>query len=79
MKTVTVQVVLEEDLLLATDRAARAAALNRSELVRAALREHLRRLETLAKEARDRAGYERRPDRADDAGRWERVAAWPDE
>ncbi len=79
MSTVTVQVVLDEELLREADRAARAARVNRSELVRAALREHLRRLKVLEQEAQDRSGYERRPDRADDAARWERAAARPDD
>ena len=79
MSAVTVQVVLEEELLREADRAARAARVNRSELVRAALREHLRRLKVLEQEARDRSGYERRPDRAGDVARWERAAAWPDD
>ena len=79
MSAVTVQVVLDEELLREVDRAARAAQVNRSELVRAALREHLRRLEVLEREARDRSGYEQRPDRAGDAARWERAAAWPDD
>jgi metal-responsive CopG/Arc/MetJ family transcriptional regulator len=79
MSAVTVQVVLDEELLREADRAARAAQVNRSELVRAALREHLRRLEVLEQEARDRSGYERRPDRAAEVARWERAAAWPDD
>lgn len=79
MSAVTVQVVLDEELLRAADRAARAAQVNLSELVRAALREHLRRLEVLQQEARDRGSYERRPDRAGDVARWERAAAWPDD
>jgi metal-responsive CopG/Arc/MetJ family transcriptional regulator len=79
MSAVTVQVVLEEELLREADRAARAAQVNRSELVRAALREHLRRLKVLEQEALDRSGYERRPDRAGDVARWERAAAWPDD
>ena len=44
----TVQIVIDKKLLLATDRAARRTKRNRSALVRDALREHLRRLETCA-------------------------------
>jgi metal-responsive CopG/Arc/MetJ family transcriptional regulator len=79
MSAVTVRVVLDEELLRQVDRAARAAQVNRSEFVRAALRGHLRRLKVLEQEARDRSGYERRPDRAGDVARWERAAAWPDD
>lgn len=73
----TVQIVLEAALLRATDRAARARRLNRSALVREALRAHLRRLAIADRERRDRAGYEGTPDREFPA--WDRVAAWPDE
>ena len=42
----TIQVVLEEDLLRAADRAARRVRVNRSALIREALREHLKRIKT---------------------------------
>ena len=41
----TIQIVLDKDLLQATDRAVRRMKCNRSALVREALREHLKRLE----------------------------------
>jgi metal-responsive CopG/Arc/MetJ family transcriptional regulator len=75
----TVQIVLDEDLLRATDRAARRTKRNRSALVRDALREHLRRLEARAQEARDRDGYARRPQAQDESQLWEAEAAWPPE
>ena len=75
----TIQIVLEKELLQATDRAARRTKRNRSALVREALREHLRRLEVLAQEERDREGYSRNPQARDESRRWEAVAAWPDE
>ena len=40
----TIQVVLEDSLLQAADRAVRRLKVNRSALIRDALREHLRRL-----------------------------------
>ncbi len=73
----TIQVVLGSTLLRATDGAARRARVNRSALVREALREYLKRLETRELEARDRAGYEEHPDVCTEAADWERVAAWP--
>jgi metal-responsive CopG/Arc/MetJ family transcriptional regulator len=73
----TIQVVLDSALLRATDGAAKRARVNRSALVRAALREHLKRLETRELEARDRRGYEEHPDASTEAPDWERVAAWP--
>jgi len=74
----TIQVVLDSQLLRATDRAARRARANRSAVVRRALREHLKRLEMQESEARDRRGYEERPDTRAELAAWERVAAWPE-
>ena len=75
----TIQVVLEAGLLRAADRAARRRKLNRSALIRNALREHLRRLEILELEERDRKGYQASPQDADEISGWEREAAWPAE
>jgi metal-responsive CopG/Arc/MetJ family transcriptional regulator len=75
----TIQIVLEKDLLQATDRAARLTKRNRSALVREALREHLRRLDILAQEERDREGYRRNSQARGESQRWEEAAAWPDE
>ena len=73
----TVQIVLDKSLLQATDRAARRLKLNRSALVREALREHLKRIEVRNDEERDREGYERQPQARDESPRWEAAAAWP--
>jgi metal-responsive CopG/Arc/MetJ family transcriptional regulator len=75
----TIQIVLDEKLLRATDRAARRTKRNRSALVRDALREHLRALEVRAMEGRDRQGYLRRPQTPDQFQAWEAEAAWPAE
>lgn len=75
----TVQIVLDKKLLQATDRAARRTKRNRSALVRDALREHLRKLETLALEERDRQGYSTRSPSSLDSRLWEAEAAWPPE
>jgi len=75
----TVQIVLDQDLLRATDRAARRTKQNRSALVRDALREHLRRLEIRAREERDREGYRRQPQAQDEHRTWEAEAVWPAE
>ena len=74
----TIQVVLGSDLIRAADGAARRARVNRSALVREALLEYLKRLETRELEARDRAGYEEHPDVSTGVADWEQVAAWPD-
>ena len=73
----TIQVVLEEDLLKAADRAVKRSRTNRSALIRDALREHLRRIEIRELEDRDRKGYRQSP--ADSGGIWEGEAAWPDD
>jgi metal-responsive CopG/Arc/MetJ family transcriptional regulator len=75
----TVQIVLDKQLLQAADQAARRTKTNRSALVRDALREHLRRLETRAKEERDRRGYSKDPQKHEELRAWEAEAAWPPE
>jgi metal-responsive CopG/Arc/MetJ family transcriptional regulator len=75
----TIQIVLDKTLLHATDHAARRTRRNRSALVRDALREHLRRLDREAREARDREGYRRRPQAHRETPLWEEEAVWPAE
>ena len=75
----TIQVVLDAKLLRAADRAARRGKRNRSALIRDALREHLRRLETQALEEQDREGYKNVPSRNAESLAWEAEAAWPEE
>ena len=74
----TIQVVLDSELLKAANGAARRARVNRSSLIREALREHLQRLQAREIEIRDRRGYEKYPDSARDAEMWEQVASWPE-
>jgi len=73
----TIQVVLDSQLLQAADRAARRAKLNRSALIRDALREHLKRLQTRELEARDRKGYQKDAPDDHELFAWESEAAWP--
>lgn len=74
----TIQIVLDSELRIAADLAARRYRLNRSQLVREALREYLLRLETKAREERDRAGYRKTPPVLEEAQGWESEAAWPE-
>lgn len=74
----TIQIVLDGELLRATDHAARRARINRSALVRRALREHLKSLEIQELVARERRGYSKRPSRRKEVAIWERVAVWPE-
>jgi metal-responsive CopG/Arc/MetJ family transcriptional regulator len=73
----TIKVVLEVSLLQATDRAVRRLKVNRSALIRDALREHLSRLRIREQERRDREGYAQHAIARADV--WDRVAAWPDD
>jgi metal-responsive CopG/Arc/MetJ family transcriptional regulator len=75
----TVQVVLGKELVRAADRAARKHRINRSALIRDALREHLKRLAARQRERRDREGYEANPGGRTEFRAWDRVAEWPDE
>lgn len=74
----TIQVVLDAKLLRAADRAARRTKLNRSALIRDALREHLRRLEIQALEEQERAAYARLPQAESELLSWDPEAVWPE-
>lgn len=73
----TIQVVLDSELLRATEIAAKRTKLNRSALIREALRAHLRNLEIKERESRDRQGFTALPDA--EGSSWEAEAAWPAE
>ena len=70
--------VLDEDLLHAAARAAKRTKVNRSALVREALRGHLKKIHYQDLEQRDREGYEKQPETGEVAA-WEGVAVWPAE
>jgi metal-responsive CopG/Arc/MetJ family transcriptional regulator len=72
----TIQVVVDAELLNAVERAAKHAGCNRSALVRRALRAFLANQRATAREAADRAGYERIAADPDDSA-WDKVVAWP--
>jgi metal-responsive CopG/Arc/MetJ family transcriptional regulator len=71
----TIQIVLDQKLLHATDRAAQRAKQNRSALVREALRAHLKALDIRALEEKERWAYAEKPQDLDEAILWERAAA----
>lgn len=75
----TIQVVMEGGLVKAADRAARRLKLNRSALIRDAVREHLKRLHYRELERKEREAYERTPDDPAQFAVWDKVAAWPKE
>ncbi len=72
----TIQVVLDEATLAAADVEAKATHVNRSQLIRAALREYLATASVRAAEARHRAGYARVPE-DEDLHAWDEVQKWP--
>ncbi len=74
----TIQVVLEDELLHAADRAVRRKKTNRSAFIRDALREHLKRVHEQELDERERKGYEKHPQTVDETEWLEREAAWPD-
>lgn len=75
----TIQVVLDSKLLRATELAARRAKLNRSALIREALRAHLKNPDIRERELRDRKGYEASPIGSSNRSTWEAEAVWPEE
>ena len=75
----TIQVVLDAGLLKAADRMARRFKINRSALVRDALRAHLAALAVRDREAADRAGYEAASASEPSDRAWDRVATWPED
>jgi metal-responsive CopG/Arc/MetJ family transcriptional regulator len=75
----TIQLVLDSKLLRATEVAARRTKLNRSALIREALRAHLKNLEIRERELRDRRGYEAGSRDSNGLPGWEAEAIWPEE
>jgi predicted transcriptional regulator len=75
----TIQVVMEAELLRRVDRVARRLKVNRSALIREALRQHLRHLQIRGREEADRLGYQRNPEEAGVLKAWDGVASWPDD
>ena len=72
-----VQVVLDEKLLNAADLAAKRRKVNRSALIRDALRRHLNYLRELELEEQDRRGYLAKPQMEEEHLWWEGAAVWP--
>ena len=75
----TIQVVLDEALLELADELAGKRKVNRSALIREALRSYLKQMRFQELEREESLAYERQPDDLDEAQRWERVADWPDD
>lgn len=74
-----IQVVLDSKLLRATEVAARRTKMNRSALIREALRSHLKTLVIRERKLRDRQGYEAGRGDSGELSGWEAEAIWPEE
>jgi metal-responsive CopG/Arc/MetJ family transcriptional regulator len=75
----TIQVVIDSKLRQIADRLAKRKKVNRSALVREALREYAKRERIREMEERDRRAYEAHPQTEDEWLIWEREAVWPEE
>jgi metal-responsive CopG/Arc/MetJ family transcriptional regulator len=75
----TIQVVLDDALLKLADQLAKKQRVNRSALIRDALRAHLKKLRYQELERQECEAYQRQPEDLDEVAAWERVADWPDD
>lgn len=73
-----VRVKLDLPLLRAMDADAGRARVNRSALIRTAVREHLKRFEVQKPEALGRRGYLKHPDDSAEIADWEPVSETPE-
>jgi metal-responsive CopG/Arc/MetJ family transcriptional regulator len=75
----TIQMTLDDDLVIAVDRVAKELHTSRSAFARKALRDALERCTLEQLERKHRRGYERYPVAADEFSVWETEQAWGDE
>lgn len=73
----TIRIVLDEELLKTIDTAAMHRKMDRSELIRIVLAEHLESARVAELEKRDRRGYLAYPQRADEYAPLEKTIEWP--
>jgi Arc/MetJ-type ribon-helix-helix transcriptional regulator len=74
----TVQMTLDEELVVRVDRAVRKLGTTRSAFARDALRAALARLRDDELERKQRAGYERHPVKEGEFDAWVDEQSWPD-
>jgi len=74
----TVQMTIDEELLVSVDNAAKKLKTTRSAFTRKALREALDRLTLAELEQKHRRGYERRPVRKGEFDLWEKEQTGPE-
>ena len=78
-KVRTIQVVVDEPTLRAADREAKRAKVNRSALIRHALRDYLERRRIAEIEAKERDAYQRMPVKPGEFDWLVDAAAWPED
>ena len=74
----TVQMTLDEELVLAVDQAAERLSTSRSAFTRKALRDALARHQVLEQEERHRRGYQQQPVSSEEFSAWEGEQDWGD-
>lgn len=72
-----VQILMDESLLTALDRLARRQKLDRSKLVRAAIKRYLAAAEIEAWEQNDIDAYRKKPIKQGELNSWLKAQAWP--
>jgi metal-responsive CopG/Arc/MetJ family transcriptional regulator len=75
----TIQMTLDETLVLEVDRAAKRMGTTRSAFTRRALRSALEKLRTKELERRQREGYRNKPVKQGEFSAWEHEQAWGDQ
>jgi metal-responsive CopG/Arc/MetJ family transcriptional regulator len=74
-----IKVVLDAKLLKAANIAAKKEKVNRSSLIRSALRYHLMRLLTLELEEQERQAYLAKPQQPEEYLPWLKISEWPED
>ena len=72
----TIQMTIDEQLLVEVDKAVRALDTSRSAFLREALRQALKQLQITAMEQQQIAGYKRYPTQPDEFDVWQNEQVW---
>ncbi len=72
----TIQMTIDEQLLVEVDKAVRALETSRSAFLREALRQALKQLQITAMEQQQIAGYKRYPTQPDEFDVWQNEQVW---
>ncbi|MCB0064239.1 MAG: ribbon-helix-helix protein, CopG family [Caldilineaceae bacterium] len=75
----TIQMTIDDDLLLSVDQMIAQLSISRSAFIREALQMAIRRYRILEMEKQHAAGYAEQPVTEDEFAGWETIQAWGDE